>query len=61
MAAMVAARHNPILTKSYEDLVAKGKPKKLALTAIMRKLLIHLNSKAKEILTGGKLQPSSSF
>ena len=40
MAALVAARHNPILRNFYLRLRAAGKPAKLALTATMRKLLI---------------------
>jgi transposase len=44
MAALVAARHNPILRNFYQRLRAAGKPAKLALTATMRKLLIVLNS-----------------
>ena len=32
MAALVAARHNPVLQRFYERLVELGKPKKLALT-----------------------------
>jgi len=47
MAAMVAARHNPILRGFYRRLRAAGKPAKLALTATMRKLLIMLNSALK--------------
>jgi transposase len=47
MAAMVAARHNPILRGFYRRLRAAGKPAKLALTATMRKLLIVLNSALK--------------
>lgn len=43
MAALVAARHNPILRAFYRRLVAAGKPKKLALTAVMRKLIVLLN------------------
>ncbi len=42
-AALVAARFNPILKAFYQRLVAAGKPKKLALTAVMRKLVILLN------------------
>jgi transposase len=44
MAALVAARYNPILRSFYQRLLAAGKPRKLALTAVMRKLLIALNS-----------------
>ena len=44
MAALVAARHNPVLQHFYDRLVELGKPKKLALTAVMRKLLTILNA-----------------
>lgn len=47
MAAMVASRYNPVIRAFYERLVAAGKPKKLALTACMRKLLTILNAMAK--------------
>ena len=47
MAALVAARHNPILAHFYQRLRSAGKPPKLALTATMRKLLIVLNSALK--------------
>jgi transposase len=43
MAALVATRHNPILSNFYQRLRAKGKPHKVALTAVMRKLLLTLN------------------
>jgi transposase len=44
MCAMVAARANPVLKQFYERLVARGKPKKLALAAVMRKLIVTLNA-----------------
>jgi transposase len=47
MAALVAARRNPVLAPFYQRLRQAGKPPKLALTAIMRKLLIALNSALK--------------
>jgi transposase len=47
MAALVAARHNPILSAFYRRLRAAGKPPKVALTATMRKLLLALNSALK--------------
>jgi len=43
MAALVAARYNPILQAFYQRLVAAGKPKKVAITAVMRKLVVLLN------------------
>ena len=48
MAALVAARHNPVLSGFYEGLLAKGKPGKLALTAVMRKLIMLLNRIARD-------------
>lgn len=44
MAALVASRHNPIIRSFYQRLLAAGKPKKLALTACMHKLLTILNA-----------------
>jgi len=44
MAAMVAARHNPVLKAFHDKLVVTGKPKLLALIAVARKLLIILNA-----------------
>lgn len=44
MAALVATRHNPVIKTFYQRLLAAGKPKKVALTACMRKLLIILNA-----------------
>lgn len=44
MATISAIRCNPVIRPFYERLVAKGKPKKLAITACMRKLLIILNT-----------------
>ena len=47
MAALVASRCNPVIRAFYERLLAKGKPKKVALTACMRKLLTILNAMVK--------------
>ena len=44
MAAMVAARHNPVLKTFRDKLVAAGKPKLVALIAVARKLLTILNA-----------------
>ena len=44
MGALVASRYNPVIRDFYQRLLAAGKPKKLALTACMRKLLVILNS-----------------
>jgi transposase len=47
MAALVASRYNPVIKDFYLRLCARGKPKKVALTACMRKLLLILNSMVK--------------
>ena len=47
MCAMVAAHHNAVLKQFYERLVARGKRKKLALAAVMRKLIVTLNAMVK--------------
>ena len=52
MAALVAARHNLILRNFYQRLRSNGKPHKVALTAVMRKLLVALNH---------TLKPAASF
>lgn len=44
MGAMTAARHNPSLKAFRDKLVAAGKPKRLALVAVARKLLTILNA-----------------
>ncbi len=40
MPALVAARFNPDLKAKYQQLIEVGKPAKVGLTAIMRKLLL---------------------
>lgn len=47
MCALTASRRNPILAAIYRRLRAAGKPAKLALTAVARKLLLLLNSALK--------------
>ena len=47
MGALVASRFNPVIRDFYQRLLSAGKPKKLALTACMRKLLRILNSMLK--------------
>jgi len=44
MATLVATRFNPRIKEFYQRLLAKGKVKKVALTAAMRKLLTILNT-----------------
>ena len=47
MAALVASRHNPVLRAFYQRLRAAGKPAKVALVAVMRKLLTTINAMLK--------------
>jgi transposase len=49
MAALSAARFNTDLKAFYERLIAAGKPKRLALTAVARKLVVLANSLLKPI------------
>ncbi len=48
MPALVASRYNPDLKAKYNALIEAGKPKKLALIAIMRKLIILVNTLIRE-------------
>lgn len=43
MAAVVASRFNPILKAFYQKLRDTGKKAKVALVAVMRKLIVMLN------------------
>lgn len=43
MAAVSASRHNHLLKPFYNRLIAAGKPAKVALTAVMRKLIVLMN------------------
>src|SRR5687767_7235371 len=44
MATLVATRYNPLIQKEYTHLLSRGKLKKVALTACMRKFLTILNA-----------------
>jgi transposase len=48
MPAHSAAQHNPDLKAFYDRLIAKGKEAKVALTAVMRKLLVLANALVRE-------------
>jgi transposase len=48
MAAIVAAHHNPVLAGFYQRLRAAGKPPKVALVAVMRRLVTILNAMLKQ-------------
>jgi transposase len=44
MSTLVATRHNPVIRPQYQQLLKRGKLKKVALTACMRKFLTILNA-----------------
>ncbi len=44
MAANVARMHDPVLKAHYAQLRARGKPFKVAIVAVMRKLIVRLNA-----------------
>jgi len=46
MPATVARTHNPVLKSIYENMRKNGKPYKVAMTAIMRRLFCHMDSVA---------------
>lgn len=48
MAALTGIRYNPVIKKQYDGLVARGKVKKVAITACMRKLLVILNAMVRD-------------
>ena len=48
MSALAATRSNPTIKGFYERLLAAGKPKKVALVACMRKLLVILNAMVRD-------------
>ena len=48
MAALSASRFNPVLRHFYHRLLAAGKPKKVALVALMRKLLTIVNAMCRD-------------
>ncbi|MDQ0458494.1 transposase [Rhizobium paknamense] len=48
MPALVACRRNPDLSAKYDQLKAAGKPSKIAITAVMRKLIVLANALLKK-------------
>lgn len=55
--ALVAARHNPDLKAKFRNLIAAGKPAKVALTAIMRKLVLLANALLRDNREWGRNAP----
>ena len=44
MAALSAIRHNPVVSSTYQRLLNRGRPKKVATIACLRQLLTILNA-----------------
>lgn len=57
MPALVATRFNPDLKAKYQALIKAGKPAKVALTAIMRKLLIIANACIRDNRKWSQIKP----
>jgi transposase len=60
MATLTAVRRNAVLKTHYQQLLARGKPKKVALTACMRKLLTYLNVRLMHLQPPPCENPSSA-
>jgi transposase len=48
LCAMSASRSNPVLRDFYKRLIQNGKPKMVAIVAVMRKLIVMLNAKLRD-------------
>ena len=59
MPTIVATRYNPVIRVTYQHLLAQGKPKMVALIACMRKLIILINSMAREQQTWRQFLPQT--
>jgi transposase len=59
MATLVASRYNPVIRSFYQRLLARGKAKKLALVACMRKLIVILNAMVRDMAPWHEMQQTS--
>lgn len=60
MAVLTAIKHNPAIQAVYVRLVARGKPKKVAMMACMRKLVIMLNAMIRDETTWRQTAPAAN-
>ena len=58
MAAMSASKHNPQLKPTYQRLINAGKKPIVALTAIMRKLIVIANAKIRDLFKTNQIHLS---
>jgi len=61
LAALTAAQYDPVLRALYQRLLAAGKEKKVALVAVARKLLVHLNTLMREYLEKEQTPPTRAM
>jgi len=59
MPTLVATRYNPVIQAFYQRLLSLGKPKKVALTACMHKLLLILNAMLRDNASWRQLIPKT--
>jgi len=59
MAALTASQHNPALRTFYQRLIANGKLPIVAVTAVMRKLVVIANAKLRELLINTTQKPAA--
>ena len=57
MPSLVALQHNPPLKKKYHEFRDRGKPAKVAITAIMRKLILTANALLRDNREWSKNRP----
>jgi transposase len=56
MASLSTVRCNPVLRSLYQHLRSKQKPPKVALTAVMRRLLIYMNLQIKALISSSAVE-----
>lgn len=56
MPALIAVRFNPAFKAKYDQLIQVGKPAKIVLTEIMRKLIVMANALLLEARFSGQLR-----
>jgi transposase len=56
MAILSAVRYNPILESFYQSLLQRGKKTMVAMTATMRKLIVILNAKVRDLYAGKTIE-----
>ena len=61
MATLCAAQHNPLIRNHYQQLLSRGKAKRVALVACLRKLLVILNAMMRDQQPWRDPAPASSL